>query len=519
VTTQAIYPTKPLAAGFGIVATGVLVAVATVVGLTFVRPVYLAFAFGGLIVLIPTLLVRDPKAYWLFLLVLSIPFDVSKHAASWLVAPPDLAREFGLPASGTLSIDFYLTDVVLFVMLLPWLARLCLRRDTFYFPKIGYVFLVYLAWAMITAMITAPSFYLSIFEWCRQGMYFLSFVYLVNNVVTRAQFRAIVLGLVAGFVIEAGTVITFFDLGVGTETQALSGLYSDSGTRSDSGPRSSYESWSGEESKVKRSAGTFTHPAEAAYYFEYILPILLGYLLTAQRPRNRLLSAALFGAGWVALYLTFSRSGLVAAFCASTLYFGFAAWSGLISRRVFERCAFVFVLAVALATPLAINSLAARPQSFYKRLELNETALATYWRQPILGAGLNNVSAVMEGAMKTVLTSKGRETQVTVVHNYYLIVLIEVGLIGFLLFFTFFVRAVMVGLRNFRKAEPAMKLLLVGIVTALSGVAIHNFGDPFGGHSVHAMLFLYTALIIAIGRQVQSQNILPSPVHRTGVAA
>jgi hypothetical protein len=87
------------------------------------------------------------------------------------------------------------------------------------------------------------------------------------------------------------------------------------------------------------------------------------------------------------------------------------------------------------------------------------------------------------------------------------------------LFFTFFVRAVIVGLRNFRRAEPAMKVLLVGIVTALSGIAIHNFGDPFGGHSVHAMLFLYSAMIIAIGRQVQSQNTPPSPIHRAGVAA
>src|SRR5206468_6995104 len=106
--------------------------------------------------------------------------------------------EYGLSASGTLSLDIYATDVVLIAMLLPWLARLCLRRESIYFPKIGYIFILYLAWSLIISLINAPSLYLSILQWCRESLYFLSFLYLINNIITRSQFRAVVLALFMG---------------------------------------------------------------------------------------------------------------------------------------------------------------------------------------------------------------------------------------------------------------------------------------------------------------------------------
>ena len=57
--------------------------------------------------------------------------------------------------------------------------RGCLGRDRLYFPKVAYIFVLYLAYALITSLLTAPSFYLSFFEWGRQILYFLSFVYLM----------------------------------------------------------------------------------------------------------------------------------------------------------------------------------------------------------------------------------------------------------------------------------------------------------------------------------------------------
>src|SRR5207249_11234739 len=71
--------------GFGIVALGVLLGFATDVAANALTPVKGAFVLGGFALLIPTMVLKNPKAYWLFLLVLSIPFDISKWLSAGLV--------------------------------------------------------------------------------------------------------------------------------------------------------------------------------------------------------------------------------------------------------------------------------------------------------------------------------------------------------------------------------------------------------------------------------------------------
>jgi hypothetical protein len=111
------------------------------------------------------------------------------------------------------------------------------------------------------------------------------------------------------------------------------------------------------------------------------------------------------------------------------------------------------------------------------------------------------------------LSSTGHsEYQMSVVHNHYLIVLVEVGIVGFLLFFAFFWQTIVTAFRHMRAAgtEAEVKLLLVGIVSALGGIAIHNFGDPFGGHPTQAMLWLYAGLVFAICRRIRAEPALPA---------
>ena len=54
----------------------------------------------------------------------------------------------------------------------------------------------------------------------------------------------------------------------------------------------------------------------------------------------------------------------------------------------------------------------------------------TFLERPFSGVGLNNSSAATEGSRIKV----GDKYQTNIVHNHYLIVLVEVGIIGFFLF-------------------------------------------------------------------------------------
>jgi hypothetical protein len=518
-----------LLAGFGIVCIGVLVAFATDVAVSVLTPAKLAFVLGGFALVIPTMVVEDPKAYWLFLLVLSIPFDISKLLSAWLVDPQTLVDLYGSPF-GTNAVELYLTDVVLIAMLLPWLAQVCMRRQSLYFPKIGYLFVFYLAWALLVSLINAESFYLAIFELCRQAVYFLSFVYLINNVATRLQFRSAVWAVFLGLIIGASTVIIFFALDIresavfarladkavtssqgqaykpGAKAPASENLtLHDTGRRFGSANR-------GQGSDIKRSQGMFRHPAIPASLCGLTLPIVLAYLIVARTNRDRILLFVVFVLGITALALTFSRAGAIGFVVGTLVFFAVGGWSGLISRRVRKLGIVVLATAAVLSIPLLLVYFGARPGTFLMRFYMFEAALHGYSQHPILGVGLNNSTAAMKAGRQE-LRDLGIPTPPTEpADSYYLAILTEVGPLGCILFFGFFGKIVMIGLRAMSEVATDLKPPLVGIVAGLTSLATQSLGDgPLAGHAVGGLLWLFVGLIIAIARDIQAEP-LPSSV-------
>lgn len=505
---------------FGIVVIGVLAALATDVALTVLTPVKLAFILGGVALLIPTMVVKDPTAYWLFLLVLSIPFDISKWLSAWLVDPQTLVDLYGQPASGTTAVELYLTDVVLIAMLLPWLARICLRRQEPYFPKIGYLFVFYLAWALLVSLINAESFYLAIFELCRQALYFLSFVYLINNVATPLQFRSAVWAVFLGFTIGASTVIIFFELGIGMAGSVFARLHDQAVTISQGQAYKPGAKASGNEnltlqgagrrfgpanrgqgSVIKRSHGMFLHPAIPASLCGLTLPIVLAYLTVARTNRDRILLLMVFALGITALVLTFSKAGAIGFTVGILVFFAVGGWSGLISRRVLILGIVALAMAVAVSMPLLLVYFGARPGTLLMRFYMFEAALQGYSQHPILGVGLNNSTAAMREGRQALRDIGIPMPPTESADSFYLAVLTEVGPVGFILFFAFFGKIVMIALRAIRRVAMDMKPLLVGIVAGLASLAVQSLADaPLAGHAVSGMLWLFAALIVAIAR-------------------
>ncbi len=91
--------------------------------------------------------------------------------------------------------------------------------------------------------------------------------------------------------------------------------------------------------------------------------------------------------------------------------------------------------------------------------------------------------------------------------SYYLAILIEVGPVGFVLFFGFFGKIVTIAFRATREVAIDMKPLLVGIVAGLASLATQSVSDePLAGHAISGMLWLFAALIIAIARAIQAET-------------
>lgn len=514
-----------LRAGFAIVGVAMVVALATTMALAALSPAKVGLALGGFALLIPTMMVEDPQAYWLFLLVMSIPFDITKWLSMGMVDSQALVQTYGMPMSGTTGLEIYLTDVVLVAMLLHWLARVSLRRVTLYFPKIGYLFVFYLGWALFVSLINAPSLYLSMFELCRQALYFLSFVYLINNMSTYLRFRSVIWAVFLGFIISAGTVIVFFERGIGTDTLAFAGLHDQP---SATGPTQPYTTkkastpeimtlhiddqglgslYRGKGSKIKRSQGIFRHPAIPASLSGLVLPIVLAYLLKARNRRDRILLFLVYVLGFIALLLTFSRAGLIGFIVGTVVFLVVGGWSGLIPRRMLRLGVVALTLAATLSVPFLVIYLGTRPESFTMRFYMFEAAIQGYAAHPILGVGLNNSTAAMR-APRQELTDMGiRMGTAEPADSYYLAILTEVGPVGSFLYFGFFACIVMIALRSMKEVGVDVKPLLVGIVAGLAALATQSIADgPLAGHAVGGELWLFAALIVAISRSSRAET-------------
>ena len=509
---------KPLLAGFGVVGIGVLVALVTDLAVDLLTLAKFVFALGGFAMVIPTMVVKDPRAYWLFLLIVSIPFDITKSLSVGIFDFQTLIRTYGEPASATIGLDVYLTDIILVAMLLPWLARVCLRRTTVYFPKIGYLFVFYLAWALLVSLINARLLVLTMFELFRECLYFLTFVYLINNVSTRQQFRSVVWAIFVGFIIGAGSVIVFFERGIGTDTVAFASLHDQPGPSgptdtnkrnpkgfdvltvlsSDGGLGSTIRQ---AESQLKRSQGMFRHPAMPASLCGLVLPIVLAYLISAKTIRERILFFLIYAWGFVALLLTFSRAGFIGFIAGTLIFFVVGGRTGFISRRVAVLSSMTATLLVIISMPLLLVYLETRPDTFFMRFRMFEVALKAYSDYPLLGVGLNNDTAAMKESRQELRDFGIPVASAEPADSYYLAILMGIGPVGSILFFGFFGKTLMIALRSTRDVGADMKPLLVGMIAGLAALATQSIADgPLAGHAVSGTLWLFAALIFVIRR-------------------
>ena len=144
-----------------------------------------------------------------------------------------------------------------------------------------------------------------------------------------------------------------------------------------------------------------------------------------------------------------------------------------------------------------------RSETLTRREDLNAMTLQTIEVRSIIGAGLNNNSVGSPARSIDRMPLANRILNVTVVHTYYRVSLVELGIIGFALFFTFFGRVVAIALTHVRAAiDPERKLLLAGIAGCLASIAGHNSGNPFGGQMARSMLWSNAVLICSLSRQV-----------------
>jgi O-antigen ligase len=230
-----------------------------------------------------------------------------------------------------------------------------------------------------------------------------------------------------------------------------------------------------------RAVGTIGHPNILAYFFEIALPLMLAMLLTVRGARDRLIYMAAVAAGLAGVIATLSRAAWIAV--PITLlpvflhFYGRRLWQ-LRSAVVGMGALVLASIALALAWPIISERLFSDDAgSAEARAPLNRAALSVIEQFPLLGVGLNNLGNAFP-LYDTTHNARVLGPINHVVHNLYLYVMAEVGIVGFLAFLWSFAAALAIGWWLRRSPDPLARAIGVGGAAGLVAHMIHGLFDP-----------------------------------------
>ncbi|OGH51296.1 MAG: hypothetical protein A3G13_02720 [Candidatus Levybacteria bacterium RIFCSPLOWO2_12_FULL_37_7] len=218
---------------------------------------------------------------------------------------------------------------------------------------------------------------------------------------------------------------------------------------------------------VLRPYGTFSHPNVLAGYLLIVLQMLLNThtrsVIVEKRSLTSFGMTSIVTFGSVALFLTMSRTAVL-------LYILIFAYRLIVQLRTKIKTywligLFAFLLFGLFFFPLFSRfSIQLSDESIVYRTELNKAALSIFRNHPLFGVGLNNFLI----NLPDYISSNTKTILLQPVHNIYLLLLAETGIVGFTFFIWFILNAVRhSGLSRFNRGAPGATLLFTILIIGL----------------------------------------------------
>lgn len=361
------------------------------------------------------------------------------------------------------------TDVLLVLLLLLWLGDMARgqRRRLLWPASIALPAVGFLVVSILSTGFARQSI-LSAFQAFELVKGLLMMVILANSLVDGRDLHWALAGLMAAIVFQSslgiyqatvGTPLGLAFLGEGDYTikQALGG------------------------SLALRPTGTLFHANQLALYLGMTLPVVAAVLLAAVSRAAKGMAALTTIIGLAAAVLTLSRGGWLGLTISFVILTAFA-----LRRRIMPTVQVLMGLSglagiLILFNTLAENAIVGRLTrsdggSALSRLPLMRGALRIIADHPLLGSGLNNYEQTIRAYDLT-----GEYTlagQLVIVHNLFLLVAAEVGLIGLGLFVWLLVGLARLGLKGVRHSKVSLAVAVtVGLLAAGQHLVTHNTVD------------------------------------------
>lgn len=243
-----------------------------------------------------------------------------------------------------------------------------------------------------------------------------------------------------------------------------------------------------------RASGTLGSPNETGGAMALLMGPAAGLLLAPVPRPYRLLAGAALALGATAVLLTFSRGAWVSVAVTGAVV-GLAAWHRRWLPGWLPGLALAMGLAVGLFfhEPIAARLLGDDLGSAQSRVPLMALAFDLIRDHPVLGVGINNYATWMFR-----YAVEDGWTWVAVVHDKYLLVWAETGVVGLAAFIWFLAAALARGWACWQRRDPLLSPLALGLAAGVAGRMVHMFVDIFASPALVQGLWLVAGLLAAL---------------------
>lgn len=415
---------------------------------------------------------------WVFLLTIPLPMHVF------------LKQLDPLHGGGALGIYLQPPDFCLALLYVFWIAGSLgqqppQRRDW----RAVLIFVPFLLWGA-ASLLYAVDRYWAFCEWLRWCKVFLVLLYAVRRLKrSDVESCAAVLALSAAMQATVGILQAALKSNLGLEKLGLFG----SGARYDA----TQEILEG--TSLFRGSGLTSHPNFLASYLLLLLPLLLVRSISA-RAKTKFLWYGALALSTGGLFSTMSRAAWASLFGAAAIAFLAAIGYKLIGLRQ------AFQLSLALFTAVLILVLYFLPtirgrfeadfsDSWKLRKQLAATAVDIAADHPLIGVGLNSYTLVYPQYNPNYAAElMETDEMITVVHNVFLLVLAEAGVIGLAAFLFFHLAPFRFGLRGLPGRGARARATIIGLLAGILGAMLFDLTE----FSLWNELCMYT-VAFAIG--------------------
>ena len=410
----------------------------------------------------------------LAVVILDIPFQFGTHLFY-------REEEAAVGALGGLSISA--TTLALAGLYVSWFIRSQANRNPQERPSlnINLPLLLYLTITAISVFV-AQDVSLSLFEVFLLLESCLVYFYVANNVRTRQDVLFVVSLLLIACLLESVAMIVLEFTGMpSTIWGAPTHVHVDSDAKE----------------RLMRIGGTVGSSNSAAAYLSISLASAASLLFTNLGRAHKWLALAVLGLGGVALIFTFSRGGWMALAVSVTLTC-LLGWRRLgFSLKTLVAIILVLgMLYLPFHSVISARLLGDDRGSAESRIPLMKLAFRIIEDNPMLGVGANNFTVVMD----RYLTPEFRHGFLFAVHNKYLLVLSETGVVGLLAFLAFLLDALRKGWQCGARQDRLLSPLALGFAAGLAGHMVHMSVDVFRGRPIQQLLWLIAGLLTAMVR-------------------